>query len=458
MTLAVPYALDAQQRLIRPADAVLRGQYWCLQCGHTVYFKPGRVKTAHLVHASGASCSGESVLHLAAKRALVEGLPGLTELGILMPCRRADCPDVEVMVWPLPAFDDVQAEVTLGEYRLDVALLWDGQVVLAIEVYQTHRIGEPKGQGLTVPWVEVPAEAVLENLQLLQPVVDTAVTAAQLQAARPASPSMAIYHLTVFDALTRWQDLRFHARRPQQTLLPTHLCPACTEDWRRELNRRSTRDQVAALEQERAQRRAEAAEVARLHAAAEAQERQRAAQAEQNRLQRLQAERLQEDAVRDAERHRRQRGKNGSRLRQPLSRAAEQFLDDHAHEIRDALEYLRPELLDFMVLDDRLLILKTCQKCGAKIVHIDTGEYFGVLWPYGGLLKYWKKPGASRGWVFNVCQHCQAWQKREPGGISHYHALRLDGAVFLELLTAFGQLPRKRTTNSRGHPPARHRR
>ena len=218
-TLAVPYALDGQQRLVRPTEGELGGQYCCLQCGHKVHFKPGKVRKAHFYHASGATCSGESVLHLAAKRALVEGLPGLTEIGVLLVCRCAGCEDVESKVVPLPTFDSVEAEVALGAYRLDVALLWEGKVVMAIEVYQTHRIGDAKGRELPVPWVEVPAENVLESVEVLQPVIEASITKGQLSLAQSSSRTLKYRNLIAFDQYTHWQDLRFYSRRTQQTLL-----------------------------------------------------------------------------------------------------------------------------------------------------------------------------------------------------------------------------------------------
>ncbi len=101
MSLAVPYALDDRHRLIRPEGGVLRGSYRCLQCQERVYFKPGKKWRSHFSHAAGAACTGESVLHLAARQALVEELPGLSELGVLLHCRVAALPTrpFHVAVW-----------------------------------------------------------------------------------------------------------------------------------------------------------------------------------------------------------------------------------------------------------------------------------------------------------------------------------------------------------------------
>lgn len=437
MTLAVPFAVDEQQRLIRPADAQRHHVYWCLQCGHRVHFKPGKVRTAHFFHAHGSQCSGESVLHLAAKRALVEGLPGLTEVGLLLPCRHFDCREAELVVYPLPTFDQVQAEVTLGEYRLDVALLQAGKVVLAIEVYHTHRIGEAKGRDLPVPWIEVPARAVLENMQVFQPLVEETVTKADLKRVKPATPSLRWSAVQVFDLFTRWQDLLFQGRRSQQTVLPDPLCQTCEQTWQKELERRSMRSRVAEIEAKRVAGLGPVAWVT--HLTVEEQRLESAA-----RLRALDEDREQrarDHAARREEDLRRQRAKYGARLTEPLSRAAERLLDEQPRAIREALTYLRAELRDFSVLEGRMLVVKDCQKCGVRLVHIDTAEYFGTLGVYGRLLRYWKKPGAGRGWVFNVCQACGEWQKRDTDGLSWRSAISIDGYVFLEVLRAFGQLP-----------------
>ena len=449
MSLAVPYALDDQHRLIRPEGGVLHGSYRCLQCQERVHFKPGKKRRSHFYHAAGAACTGESVLHLAAKQALVEGLPGLSELGVLLPCRRAECPDIHVAVWTLPPFDAVQAEVSLGSYRLDVALMRQGEVVAAIEVFQTHRIGEQKGQDLTVPWIEVRAETVLENVELLQPVIGQTITKTKLLALRPSSLSLTYMSLAFFDQLTHYTDLMFRARQSQQTVVPDHFCEPCSQEWALELQRRSTRNKVAVAEQERE---AEWAVLLLrdLELTRVLREQERLAQKERLRLAEIERLRQQEKSQIEAQlRAERQQAKYGAKLRQPMSRRAELYLEAHPQYVRFMLEYLRAELRDFRLLeeDDRLLTIKPCQHCGKRIVLLDTQTFFSKFWPFGRLLVYWKKSGATRGWVFNVCQHCQKWQKvREDTAVKAETSL--DGSVFLDILRAFGQVPVTRAGRS----------
>ena len=441
MSLAVPYALDDQQRLIRPEGGVLHGNYRCLQCQERVHFKPGKKRRSHFFHAAGAACTGESVLHLAAKQALVEGLPGLSELGVMLPCRRAECPDIHVAIWTLPPFDAVRAEVPLGSYRLDVALMRQGEVVVAIEVFQTHRIGEQKGQDLTVPWIEVRAETVLENIELLQPVVEQTVAKTKLRALRPSSLSLTYTSLAFFDQLTHYKNLVFQAQQAQQTVVPDYLCELCSQEWALELQRRNTRDKLAAAEQERDAewailhlRDLELKRVLREQERLEREERLRLAEIEWSREQ-------EEDRIEAQLRTERQQAKYGAKLGQPMSRRAELYLEAHPQYVRFTLEYLRAELRDFRLLeeDDRLLTIKPCQHCGKQIVLLDTTTFFGKFWPYGRLVAYWKKAGATRGWVFNVCQHCQKWQKvREDTAVKAETSL--DGSVFLDILRAFGQV------------------
>ena len=434
MPLTVPYAIDNQNCLVKPDQGMIHGDYRCLQCQERVHFKPGKTKQPHFAHAAVTTCTGESVLHLAAKQALLEELPGLSEVGVLLPCRRAGCQNVHIEVWTLPLFDAVQTEVSLDNVRLDVALMYKGVVVAAIEVFHTHRIGEEKRQALAIPWIEVRAETVLVNPQVMQPVVQQLVTKAQLRALRPPALHLTYQTLKFFDQLSQFKDRTFHAQQAQQNVLQDHLCERCSAQWDTELRRRNSRPNVIIADQQRtaeAQRkldlelviREQAQQARREQAALDAAERAAAKTEEQTR-------------------DKRQREKYGPRLQHTIAHRAELFLDAHPREIRYMLEYLRPELQDFSLLLKRvrMLRLQPCSHCGERIVLLDTVAPFGNLRPFGHLLTFWKRPGTYQSWVFNVCLHCQKWQK-----LKNYVPVKadvtLDSFMFVEILGAFGQIP-----------------
>jgi hypothetical protein len=434
MPLSVPYAIDDQHCLVRPDQGLLHGSYRCLQCQERVHFKPGKTKRPHFAHAVVTTCTGESVLHLAAKQALIEELPGLLELGVLLPCRRAACEDVHLEVWTLPPFDAVKTEVPFGNTRLDIALMHNGAVVAAIEVFNTHRIGEEKSRMLSVPWIEVHAETVLENVQLLQPVVQQLVTKSQLRALRPPTLRFTFQTVDVFDQLTRYKDRLFSARQAQQTVVTDHLCEACSAEWAGELQRRKLRANVMIADEQRT---------------AEAQHKLDLELARRGQVEQARRDREAHDAAEKAEalkeettRAQRQREKFGLRLQHTISERAELFLDAHPREIRYMLNYLRTELQDFSLLQryDRRLRLQPCSHCGERIVILNTADPFGNIRPYGRLLTYWRKPGASLGWVYNVCLYCRKSQKVRDR-VPVKPEVTLDGSVFVEILNAFGQLP-----------------
>ena len=230
----------------------------------------------------------------------------------------------------------------------------------------------------------------------------------------------------------------FQARQAQQTVVPDYLCGLCSREWALEVQRRNTRDKVAVIDQEREATRLRDLELKRV-----LREQERLEQEERLRLAEIERIRQQEKSRIETQlRAERQQAKYGAKLRQPMSRRAELYLEAHPQYVRFMLEYLRAELRDFRLLeeDDRLLTIKPCQHCGKRIVLLDTTTFFVKLWPYGQLVAYWKKAGATRGWVFNVCQHCQKWQKvREDTAVKAETSL--DGSVFLDILRAFGQVP-----------------
>lgn len=178
MALAVPYAINGRGELADPARALPEGPFRCLECRAPVSFRREHLRgghrvKAHFAHASGSECSGESVLHLAARLRLREALSlPESEFYILQVCQRHRCEDSQLDLWQPPIYDTAEEEVTLGGYRLDVALLHGDRVVFGFEVFHTHRIGSVKGARLPVPWMELDANATASNPYLLTPVID----------------------------------------------------------------------------------------------------------------------------------------------------------------------------------------------------------------------------------------------------------------------------------------------
>ncbi len=176
----VPYALTLGGELADPATAepLTRG-YRCLACGEFVHLKRGKVRVAHFAHYADreVACNPETVLHEAAKLRLRDMLlAGTRAFHLQVACpgyRTAYDTTVKcsgenpaMVTLRAPGFDEAGVEVPFLTYRLDAAATLDGEVVLGLEVYQSHQVDEPKRAALAgsgLPWLEVGARPVLEQ-------------------------------------------------------------------------------------------------------------------------------------------------------------------------------------------------------------------------------------------------------------------------------------------------------
>lgn len=162
----VPYALDASGRVAPPVDARRDAVYRCLACGGAV--RPVRAHTralaggrqvpvvAHFAHREPGTCgaTGESVEHRACKRVLLDRLRTARAFTVSRTC--VCCQQPDALDYVLGEGWTVEEEVTLDNYRLDVAILnVAGQVAFAFEIRHRHAVGEPKARSLPTRWVEV---------------------------------------------------------------------------------------------------------------------------------------------------------------------------------------------------------------------------------------------------------------------------------------------------------------
>lgn len=170
----VSYALDEHGRLARPSGTLGQpGTYRCLECGEGLYLKAEhsqkvRAHFAHFprsLHAEGHD--PETILHLAAKRQLVELLQAGTTLQALVPCTKSGCREAVSAGLTVPAHTEVREETTLegSRYHPDVGVLHQDRHVMVFEARHTHRVDEDKAAHLNtaVPWVEFTAARLVEE-------------------------------------------------------------------------------------------------------------------------------------------------------------------------------------------------------------------------------------------------------------------------------------------------------
>ena len=123
------------------------------------------MRVRHFAHRADAGCSGETVLHWAAKLRIAEVVSDWVQGG-QAPRIRRKCPRCgEFRDQPIrESVRRAEVEMQLGHVRPDVVLLdAQGATIAAVEVYVTHAVAEKKAVKLSVPWFEIQAEAILNE-------------------------------------------------------------------------------------------------------------------------------------------------------------------------------------------------------------------------------------------------------------------------------------------------------
>lgn len=153
--LLVPIALDASNAWILPEEALRHRDYWCPACHQIVRRRGGDVRRDHFFHLSDTTCTGETVIHLAAKQILTdlanrgEGFQLADTAGHVLPNA----------FFPLPIRAD--QEVLVGSYRADVGLYnMRAQLLGVIEVFVSHEVTPDKAENLPARWIEVSGHEV----------------------------------------------------------------------------------------------------------------------------------------------------------------------------------------------------------------------------------------------------------------------------------------------------------
>lgn len=176
------YALAGDGTLARATTAPKGPEhpYTCLDCGTRVKLRRGPERAPHFSHFEVTDCTGEGVLHRAAKLELARALRERERPFTLhVPCSWPSCPETIAVPFDLIAgpHTEVVTEypVPVGDtvYRVDVATLLHGRFQAGFEVYHRHRVPEEKRQSALSNWVEIHAEPLLDSPYDLWMVRDT---------------------------------------------------------------------------------------------------------------------------------------------------------------------------------------------------------------------------------------------------------------------------------------------
>lgn len=165
------FALSQTQHLAR-ADTAPKGQlYTCLDCAAPVKLRRGAVRAPHFAHLGETNCTGEGVIHHAAKLELARALDERERPFILhVPCCWPGCTQTIEVKYDayLSNYNRVTTEQQMnfddGTWiRWDVATLLRDEFEAGFEVYHHHRVSDGRNTKPMPNWVEVHAEPLLDD-------------------------------------------------------------------------------------------------------------------------------------------------------------------------------------------------------------------------------------------------------------------------------------------------------
>ena len=164
--LQIPYAYTTSKIPMSPEVAKKGQDFSCPLCDCEVVLRRGKVRCPHFAHKPDTGCSGEGVRHKVAKqmiylmylRTVRTVMTSVTTFRRCLNCSQG------VLLSQTPKYDDVACEINVGRYRVDIALLRDGNPVSGIEVRDTHSVDDAKWDAfeeLQFPCIEVDSRDVI---------------------------------------------------------------------------------------------------------------------------------------------------------------------------------------------------------------------------------------------------------------------------------------------------------
>lgn len=169
--LKVPYGFNDEGDLVSSEVAIRGVNYYCPECRERLVHRAGEVNIKHFSHPSGTNCTPESILHKIAKHLIAEVVSqnskGLAAIKLESYCESCGLVfDTEI---PKGTFSHAEKEVFFSPYICDVVAYRPSLEPLGVEVFYTHKVGMDKRNNLSIYWLELKAEKVIENPYHWQP-------------------------------------------------------------------------------------------------------------------------------------------------------------------------------------------------------------------------------------------------------------------------------------------------
>jgi hypothetical protein len=175
-SVRIPYALDAEGRLVSIQEAGRNLPYFCPLCKNPVIVRKGEIRIHHFSHKVSDVCTQETVIHKLAKLRIQQAVlawkkdPSISAPKIIRKCLY--CQKLHLQSIPNKV-DRADLEVLLSDGSIaDVALMVNDQPAAVIEVRVTHAVDEEKALSLPVSFIEVDGIEVVKDPFQLNPIVD----------------------------------------------------------------------------------------------------------------------------------------------------------------------------------------------------------------------------------------------------------------------------------------------
>ena len=173
--LRVPLAFDDEKKLYDPEAAEKGKRYFCPACQDTVILRKGKIKTPHFAHKVSETCNQETIIHKTAKQLIVDVISDWKSDKTNAPVLKRTCEICrQSKDQPLPD----KVECAMLEYKMsdgfivDVALMVENEPAAAIEIRVSHAVDENKAELLSVPFIELEGQKVVENPTVFEPIQD----------------------------------------------------------------------------------------------------------------------------------------------------------------------------------------------------------------------------------------------------------------------------------------------
>lgn len=159
--LQIPYAFTNTKLPVSPQMAKKGQPFSCPVCEDEVILRRGDIRQPHFAHKPDTGCSGEGVLHKTAKE-MIHFMYKHRTVSLIQKCPNT-CGREGAYIETGDRFD-VDIEVAIGKYKVDVVRLREGKPYFGIEVRNTHPVPDEKWdafQKMKFPCIEVEAQSVV---------------------------------------------------------------------------------------------------------------------------------------------------------------------------------------------------------------------------------------------------------------------------------------------------------